>query len=544
MSSTDSLPTSRLRFLSGCDLAVIPGPVEWTPATVEILESPECLPELQLLLNGIDLPVYRRFVGGQERLLADWDRRGPGRYRLEVRLRGQTEATAIEVAPRKISQAAFSRMLEDLERDLPCSIAIGLANAGGLTGIESQSLQPITAEEDLQRLRLALYGAKRPGLIEILTRIAKDPHHVFIDEERWELAERARRPRADRLVLGLRKANNLSKEGHLRSVADSRVQPSVDVYENRLVRAFVDAVDVRLRALARYQSSSVIQESARQMLRDLTIARAKAAFLKDVGLPRGVPTRVTMVLLYRPEYRAALECYREFCRSLRVELHEDRIESPLENLPYLYELWCTLRVIAALLTAAGKNGYCVVQQRLVTRDAGGLWIQPLEPGRVAVELVNPVTGIRVTLTPQRVYALTGKPFRTVSFQQIPDITIAVETPGYETAIYLLDPKYKLDGEALAEADPTVVRGSPLKIDVDKMHAYRDAIRGIDGRRVVRYAATMYPGPVHSYFDGLEALSANPERSEELELLLAERITRWIEANASAEERLAVSGGGF
>ena len=39
-----------------------------------------------------------------------------------------------------------------------------------------------------------------------------------------------------------------------------------------------------------------------------------------------------------------LEGYREFCRSLHVELRENRIESPLENLPYLYELWGTLRV--------------------------------------------------------------------------------------------------------------------------------------------------------------------------------------------------------
>ena len=32
-------------------------------------------------------------------------------------------------------------------------------------------------------------------------------------------------------------------------------------------------------------------------------------------------------------------------------------------------------------------------------------------------------------------------------------------------------------------------------DIDKMHAYRDTIPGHDGRRVVRYAATLYPpGP--------------------------------------------------
>ena len=59
-------------------------------------------------------------------------------------------------------------------------------------------------------------------------------------------------------------------------------------------------------------------------------------------------------------------------------------------------------------------------------------------------------------------------------------------------------------------------GKPKKTDIDKMHAYRDAIRGEDGIRVVRYAAILYPGPEVSYSEGLEALRAYPGAEQDLE----------------------------
>jgi hypothetical protein len=45
-----------------------------------------------------------------------------------------------------------------------------------------------------------------------------------------------------------------------------------------------------------------------------------------------------------------------------------------------------------------------------------------------------------------------------------------------------------------------------------MHAYRDAIRDNTVRRVVRYAAILYPGPTASYTAGLEAVQADPNAS--------------------------------
>ncbi|MBM3678487.1 MAG: hypothetical protein FJW96_11485 [Actinobacteria bacterium] len=84
-----------------------------------------------------------------------------------------------------------------------------------------------------------------------------------------------------------------------------------------------------------------------------------------------------------------------------------------------------------------------------------------------------------------------------------------------------DPKYKLVSEEGAEAGD----GRPKKIDIDTMHAYRDAIRDQAERRVVEYAGILYPGPQVLFADGIEALSANPLHPEALD----QRLTSLFEA---------------
>lgn len=76
-----------------------------------------------------------------------------------------------------------------------------------------------------------------------------------------------------------------------------------------------------------------------------------------------------------------------------------------------------------------------------------------------------------------------------------------------TAVLLFDPKYKL----VADDEGS---GTPVKGDVDKMHAYRDAIRGRDNAHVVRFAATIYPGQSVWYGHDAAALGAQPERPGE------------------------------
>jgi predicted component of viral defense system (DUF524 family) len=220
-------------------------------------------------------------------------------------------------------------------------------------------------------------------------------------------------------------------------------------------------------------------------------AQRQANFLQEVSLPAHLPMHLSMVLLKHPPYRAALEGYLELHRSAAVQLEEPALEAPLENLPYLYQLWGTLEVICVLLEVAQEFGYCARQYRLIRRDGSGVYVRILPDGQPAFILVHPVRNTVIRLIPQRTYGKRSDMLHSISYEQRPDVAVEVCEPNQPVRIYLFDPKYKLDSETPEES---FISSKPLKVDIDKMHAYRDAIRDEEDRRVVQYAAILYPGP--------------------------------------------------
>ncbi len=168
--------------------------------------------------------------------------------------------------------------------------------------------------------------------------------------------ERARRPHPARLAQSLIRANNLDGERRPLRVIDARVEEDVDVYENRLLLAFFHQVQLRLRRLVRALAAIRAPEAfadGHALLDELLLARRRASFLDDVSLPPHLTTRLTMVLMKRPAYRAALEGFLAFHRSVGVRLEHPGLEAPLENLPSLYQTWGTLEVLVALIELAG-----------------------------------------------------------------------------------------------------------------------------------------------------------------------------------------------
>ena len=225
-----------------------------------------------------------------------------------------------------------------------------------------------------------------------------------------------------------------------------------------------------------------------------------------------------MVLIKRSEYRAALEGFLEFRRSAVVQLDEPLLAAPLTNLPRLYEAWGTLEVIAAFVNLAGSLGYIVKTQNLVQRRASRIWVEVLKDGQPAVELVHP-SGRTAKLIPQRSYVPGSTGLHSMSFAKRPDVAIEVSEPGGETAVWIVDPKYKLDSETRAsdnEEDPALPKGSPKTQDIDAMHAYRDAIRDSSGQRVVRCAAILYPGRTRVFGSDIAAFQAQPLNPELLD----------------------------
>lgn len=486
----------------------IDAPAEWTPALVEVLVDPAAWEGVRLTVQGAAIPVSLRRVDGVVRVVADWPRSGPGRYRLHVHGAGFDGESVVSIAPGKLSRDAFAQMLEDLEARLPVIVALGLQRAGGLIGVALPPPGQTTVAQEVVRLRRAVLGVPgRPGLAQVLDELARDPHRMLRPTEFWVREDQARRPHPARLAQALARSANLTDQGRLARVLDSRVDPSPNVYENRLVLLFHQQVALRLRRLGRVLAVRQDGDSAEieHLRQRLLTARRHAAFLDDIGIPSHFPMQTTMVLLKRPPYRAALEGFLELHRTVAVRLDDPALEVPLENLPRLYQLWGTLQVIAALLDTAASVGFVVTTHQFLRRDGEGFFAQVLPGGCPALILAHPGDGRIVRLVPERTFGIGGQ-IRSVSYPQRPDVTIEVESPNGRRRLYLFDPKYKLDGEPL-EGESWDAR--PKKVDIDKMHAYRDAIRDASLNHVVDYAAILYPGPEVRYPTGIEALSAYP-----------------------------------
>jgi len=417
--------------------------------------------------------------------------------------------------------------LEDLELRLPAAIALGLQRNAALAGLKILPPEESTLAMELARLRRAIKGSTgHMGLAQVLNELAGDPHKVLCTAELWMPREQARRPHPSRLAQAMSRPYNLDIHGIPIHLLDTRVEHSVDVYENRLVKVYYHLVDLRLRRLRHIletRSNNGLLEEIQKLGDTLGIARRKAAFLDEVLFPSYLPTQNTMVLLNRPAYHSALAGYLEFHSSPGVYLEESVLEAPLENLPFLYQTWGTLEVFSILLEVTGTLGYQVIEQSLAKKDARGIFIKLLPDGLPIVVLKHPVHGTLIKVIPERTYKRQGQihnisqdRFHSVSFEQRPDIAIEILPPKGSPGIYLFDPKYKLNSEQLEEGQGN---GKAKKEDIDKMHTYLDAIRDIEQKRVVRYAAILYPGEHQNYGDNIEALHAYPG----LELLLEERL---------------------
>ena len=128
---------------------------------------------------------------------------------------------------------------------------------------------------------------------------------------RTELDAHNQRARA----LAIAAAGNFSEDRALRRLIDQRVEHTSDVYENRLLKIFVEEVTSRLRRLL----AEVVDREAEltqltELKNELSSAERAATFLPEVSTPRDLPIVLTMVLLNRPEYRAVLDGFVEFRR--------------------------------------------------------------------------------------------------------------------------------------------------------------------------------------------------------------------------------------
>jgi len=514
----------RFRERSG---ELVPAPREWCEHYLELPDLGDAWDQARVSVNGTALAVQARRLDGRRRVVAEWPRSPAGRYLVAV-VHGDTrDESTVEVPPAKLGEEEFETLLADLQTGLPQSIALNLRREGvPLAGLKQAQLREHSWANELELLRRAIDGAQgRPGLPDLLRRVARDPHRALIGIGRAVQTERARRPSVSALRQALVKGAPLDDDNQPLRIEDRRVVRSQDVIENQLLKAVVDQVRARLRRLR--SVGGRLPEAARQEIAALEVrldpAVANAAFLREVAALRRPPARPSMVLIRDPRYRVVHELWSELNRQLLVTFDHPALTAPLDDVPGLYQAWVTLVAVDAVLTAGSHAGYQVVEHRLARRRGPTVYVEVLRDGAPVVRLRHPVTGAEAMLTPERRFPPDGKRYRSRSLTQIPDLVLEVHGPGRPPRQPVLDPKYKLDGEVGEEFLAT-----PKKIDLDKMHAYRDAIVDTgSGERVVQYAAIIYPGPTKRY-DGIAALQGRPKQKsglrEKLEAIFTDALS--------------------
>lgn len=235
-----------------------------------------------------------------------------------------------------------------------------------------------------------------------------------------------------------------------------------------------------------------------------------------------------MVQMKTPTYRASLSILLDLLRVISIHLDHPAMEHPLEEIPTLYQYWGTLLLIQTLTQIAEQHGFIVSQQNLVKRDPAGLVFTVFPQGRAALSLTHPDSGAAIRLYPEKSFGsgLSGSDYFSLSYQKRPDICIELCKPGYPPCLLLFDPKYKLLSEDANQPET----GDPLRIDIDKMHTYRDAIRHKDSAQPVVFAGIMYPGSTKEFSHGLAALGCIPGKPgfDDVASILGRCIGTWME----------------
>ena len=496
-------PTSELRFRTrdGAPCACR----EWTPLLLELPCAPEDWQEIVVTVNGAGRPVQLRRFGQSVHIVCEWPECGAGNYVVTIDCsRTYRETHRLFVPPAKLSADGLQLLMEDLDHRLPHALAATLQRGGALAGLCIRPPEAINRAAELIRLRRIVEGGPRGvGLAALLRMIARDPHRLLRETTLVVPTERARLTSPTLLLQALYRAYSVDDDGLPLRIADRRVEPTHDVPENRLLRHVHDLVARRLRRLR-----LLLPETARgevdSVAESLADARRAATFLNEVAPLAHPPTQPSMVLLRRPEYRRVLELWRELALALEVRLEAEALDTPLGSVPALYELWGALAVTVAVSDIAITRGFRVTHQRLVRPVAGTMLVEFVPDGECVLDLAH-ADGRRLRLVPQRSFGVAG-PFRSVSYTQRPDLALEFTRTGAPPALLLLDPKYKVD-------DVNGIR--PKKDDIDKMHAYRDAIVREDGERAVVHAAILYPGPPVRFGESVSAIRADPEASEQL-----------------------------
>jgi large subunit ribosomal protein MRP49 len=476
----------------------------------------------------------------------------------------------IRVAPRKIDQERYEALMTDIQR-LAYSIVYSLAGASS----EGVALQRDTPWE---RSRIEEYYALFEGQFDRFVRaaqqIAERPREQLrgVSGETTlgqaasvgadALAQIARGefdPAPDGVAPELQSV--IRPEGGLlpRNVPTAQSTPSFDIYEHRLLKRLLTLLQrraqfietVALREIDRLSSNDAFGLTAgtrlariRQVAEGCSAARrtlrglASLPFLAEVrslGAFRGA----TPLLQRDANYREVYRMWQALRQTPYVAFDSPLFAIPIADLPRLYEAWCALQVVRAMLTLGGKvrEQHVVTIQQVDENDELACTVALTEQSPMLVITFDHVivslryqpryqpqrtknqelrTSDRADSRSSRFSVLGSADFGSLDrHTRVPDLAIEVTRPEQPPKVLVLDAKYRLDSEG---------RSVPQDALADA-YAYLGAI-GVAGERATLGALLLYPGKgaTELYASGVGAVPLLPEAMDDLAEVITQLIT--------------------
>jgi predicted component of viral defense system (DUF524 family) len=371
-------------------------------------------------------------------------------------------------------------------------------------------------------LRHTLLSASRieEPLVPALLTVVREPHRRFQRIARWAPLESVRRVDPAALLAVLSPAARLGRaegtrasafadqlRGHLpQRLLETTVEATVDVDENRFVKAFLDQVlgilDEMRTVVARQGNAHLrrrVQEDCAAM-EALVAPIRRHALWNEVSAMRRLPAE-SQVLHRRRGYRPVFQHFLRLRMSVRWPLSPPAVRRLLEvkDIAELYELWAFLATERAVTAALGRPPKRVGAPTVTDLAAHLRWgLRVVWDG--GVELFY-------NLSYSRSRSRAGE--HSYSLPLRPDVVLRIPH-GPNAGDHLFDAKFKVDlvSHAIADDDADTDhlaereereeqeerRGVYKAADLHKMHTYRDAIPR------ARSVWILYPGTDAVFFD--------------------------------------------
>ena len=264
-------------------------------------------------------------------------------------------------------------------------------------------------------------------------------------------------------------------------VRETHRHPDIDTPRNRHLVAHLKRVSRRAQTIADTALGHRLKTNVNRFLRLLPVSPAR----------RGDPMPVHL----DARYQTAFALIRALNRALAPCIGGP-FDLSYRDTHVLYEYW----IYFALVQTLRDLGFAPTSDgNLFHLTERGLSVSPTQGEPSAIHLRRDARHIRCLYNPT--YSTASG--RALTHDLRPDIVIEVHAPGHRRAIHAFDAKYRRE-----DRDGMWI---PMREDIDKMHAYRDAIGQVTAtafQRVLKSAIVLFPAPAdpayhaHAFYTSL------------------------------------------